>query len=114
MFFSFVFAEVIFNDILHNSNLIDMLTVEQQLQRGHSGSAEGSDGEERNLAAVLQMSYSPLRDDHLEVCVVSFFLSHILHFRTERSSLDTRGLGTVPLSFPPRHYYNCTIINFLH
>lgn len=91
-----------------------MFTVEEQLQRGHSGSAEGSDREERNLAAVLQMSCSPLREDHLEVCVVSFFLSHILRVRTERSSLDTRGLGPIPLSFPPRHYYNWTIINFLH
>lgn len=43
-----------------NSNLpSSVFTVEGQ--RGQSGSAEGSEREERNLAAVLQNSYSLLQ-----------------------------------------------------
>lgn len=72
-----VFAEVIY--LMTFCTIVSMFTVEEQLQLGHVGSAEGSEGEEWNLAAVLQMSCSLLREDQSEARVVSFFLSHILH-----------------------------------
>lgn len=46
---------------LDHSNLITMFPIEEELQWGHTGSAEGSEGEDRNLAAELQISYSLLR-----------------------------------------------------
>lgn len=49
------------SSVCDNNLSCSVFTVEGQLQRGHTGSAEGSEGEERNLAAVLQNSYSLLQ-----------------------------------------------------